>query len=374
MRGSVQKSTGKRGVSWCYVIDLGRTPAGKRDQNRRRGFPTRRAAEEAMARELHERRTGAYVEPTTLTVGEYLDLAKWLVHYAPTVKPATAAIKERPVRLHLAPALGATDLARLSILQVQGAYAALAERLDPATVRIVHRPLRLALGQAVTWGLVPRNVAAKPPQAERREYPVWTGAQTAAFLAAPRPDERYGALWAVAAGSGLRRAELIRLRWADVDPERGLLLVRRARTKTRASARALRLPTSAVAALRAHRARQNERRLQFGGAWHDGGHVFDRGDGRPLSPRTVDGAFARETKRAGLPPIRLHDLRHGYATMLGRARVPVKTISAMLGHANVGITLDLYTHLVLVDQDEAVTALDEALAEPEEGAARVSLR
>ena len=118
-----------------------------------------------------------------------------------------------------------------------------------------------------------------------------------------------------------------------------------------------------MAALRAHRARQNTRRPARGQAWHDGGHVFDRGDGRALSPRTVDDAFAREATRAGLPPIRLHDLRHGSATMLGRARVPVKTISAMLGRANVGITLDLYTHLDLVDQDGTVAVVEEALTD-----------
>lgn len=264
----------------------------------------------------------------------------------------------------LASTLGRIDLARLSTLDIQ-AYAVIAERLEPASVGVVHRTLRLALGQAVTWGLIPRNPAlgATPPRRERREYQVWNGRQIAAFLQATADDETYGALWVVAAGAGLRRAELIELRWDDVDLGRGLLLIRREGTKTRAGARPLRLPAPAVAALRAHRARQVERRLMLGAAWHDSGHVFDRGDGRPMAPRTINGAFKRAAQRAGLPPIRLHDLRHGYATMLGRARVPVKTTSAMLGHANVGITLDLYTHLDLVDQDDAVTALEEAFAE-----------
>src|SRR5215211_8590975 len=109
--------------------------------------------------------------------------------------------------------------------------------------------------------------AAKPPRAERRERAIWTGTQAASFLRTTRDDDRYGALWAVAAGTGLRRAELIGLRWADVDPERGFLVVRRATTKTRAGARTLRLPSLAVAALRAHRVRQNARRLALGPGW-----------------------------------------------------------------------------------------------------------
>ncbi len=366
MRGSVQKYSGKRGVSWSYVIDLGRTPEGKRDQKRRRGFPTKKAAEEAMQRELHERRSGTYVERTPLTVDTYLK--KWLAHYAPTVAPSTAAIKERHVRLYLSPALGAIDLASLSPLQVQDAYAKMQDRLGPATIGIIHRTLRLALEQAARWDLVPRNVvtAAKPPRVARRERRIWSSEQTAAFLASTRDDEKYGAIWAVAAGTGLRRAELLGLHWSDVDLERNLLTVRKSRTKTPAGARTLRLPKPAATALRAHRARQNVRRLALGSGWHDTDIVFDQGDGRPLPARTVNGAFTRAILRSNLPAIRLHDLRHGYATVLARARIPIKTVSTMLGHANVGITLDLYTHLDLVDQDLAVTALEDAFADPSE--------
>jgi integrase len=156
---------------------------------------------------------------------------------------------------------------------------------------------------------------------------------------------------------------LVGLRWGDVDLERGVLRVGRRRTKTAAGARTLRLPAVVEAALRTHRARQNQRRLRAGDRWRDGGFVFDRGDGRSMSPKSVGDAFRRSVRRAGLPHIRLHDLRHGFASLLSRAGIPVKTMSIMLGHANVGITLDLYTHLELADQ--AAAAVDAALTEPE---------
>jgi integrase len=361
-RGSVQKRVSERTgkVSWRVRWDC-RKPDGTRGQCSETAG-SEEEGDRLLRKRMREVDEGGYVRPARLTVREYL-VDHWLPAYRPTVAPATAARQERDVRLHLVRELGERPLAKLTTPDVQAAYRRLGERLGASTVAIVHRTLRQALGQAVEAGLVGRNVAAaaRPPRADPREGDVWDAGQTVAFLVGSAADQTYGPLWLMAAGSGLRRGELLGLRWRDIDLAAGVVRVARRRTKTRAGARSLRLPAPVVAELRAHRARQNARRLRAGERWQDGDCVFDRGDGRAMSPRTVDGAFARAVRRSGLPAIRLHDLRHGYVTVLARAGVGAKTISAMVGHANVGITLDLYTHLGLEDQDGAVAALEEAL-------------
>ena len=274
MRGSVQKYSGTRGVSWCYVIDLGHTPEGKRDQKRKRGFPTRKAAEAAMQRELHERREGTYAEPSKETVGAYLE--RWLA--AADIAPATAYRYEGVIRRHLAPRLGAIPLGKLSTLDVQELYAELGQALAPSTVRHAHAVLHGALKQAMAWQLVARNVAdgVVKPTAKPKPVVAWTAEESRRFLSAVSdPDRRV--LYRLALDSGMRIGELLALTWADVDLDRGVAGVRRTvtcdrdgrvvvgdRAKRSASHRRIAILPTTVAALRAHRARQNARRLALG--------------------------------------------------------------------------------------------------------------
>lgn len=374
MRGSIQKYSGKRGVSWSYVLDLGRTADGKRDQKRRRGFATRKAAEEAMQRELHDRRTGAYVEPTRLTVGEYLD--RWLTEAEGGRLAHTMYAYRSIVRNRITPHLGTIPLAKLGALDVQGCYRALgAAGYAPKTIRLTHTVLRQALSQAVRWRLVPTNAAdaADLPAARRNVIEAWTADQARAFLAATADDERH-ALWRLLLDSGMRLGEALALSWDDVDLAAGTVAVRRTLTrtkaggwvvgeaaKTRAGHRPIAITSPTVAGLRAHRARQAERRLRSGSGWVDEGFVFDRGDGGRSSPATVQHGFERAVRAAGVPRLTPHGLRHSSATLLILGGVPLKVVSDRLGHATVAITADVYGHVTAEADRSAADRLSELL-------------
>ena len=185
---------------------------------------------------------------------------------------------------------------------------------------------------------------------------VWTPEQLRAFLAHARQDRLY-ALWLLVATTGMRRAELAGLRWIDVDLDAARLSPRRPRVvvnyvvhesepKTRMGKRSLALDQATVAALVEHKARQEQERADVGSAWMDSGLVFTRPDGSPIHPDLITAWFRRLARAAGLPPIRLHDVRHSYATAALAAGVPAKVVSERLGHATIAITLDVYSHVI----------------------------
>jgi integrase len=215
-----------------------------------------------------------------------------------------------------------------------------------------------ALADALRWGQVARNVAdlADPPAIGRRELKVWSPGQLRQFLASVREDRLY-AVWLLLATTGMRRGEALGLRWSDVDLGVGrasivqsLVLVgyepRFSEPKTSKGRRSISLDASTVAALRRYRAQQAEERLSWGPAYRNSDLVFTREDGSLIHPESFAGQFGRLALKAGLPKIRLHDLRHSYATAALTAGVPAKVVSDRLGHATVGITLDTYSHVL----------------------------
>ena len=240
----------------------------------------------------------------------------------------------------------------------------------------LHGMLATALKQAVAWRLLSINPAAgaETPRAAHREAKVWTPEQARAFLATTDADF-WGPAYRVAFATGLRIGELLALKWEDVDLAARTIAVRRSVVagrdgrwtigppKTKASERVVAIPPSSVAALRTQRARQNERRLAAGPAWADEGWVFDRatGDGRIAIPQSARQAFERAVARAGVPPITFHGLRHSHATHGFKRGVPGKIIQERLGHSNLAITMDLYTHTPEGMQQEAAAALDRDL-------------
>ncbi|MDP9355416.1 MAG: site-specific integrase [Chloroflexota bacterium] len=377
MQGSIQKRIGTRGTRWSYVIDVGYKADGSRDQRRRGGFLTRRAAQEALTKELHERRSGVYVEPSTKTVGTYLD--EWLSTKAATVKPATVHRYRQVIRDWLTPHLGATPLTRLDEAAVQGLYArALAEGLSPATVHVMHAVLRQSLAQAVRWRFVLRNVcdAVEPPRVRPPELTTWSATEARAFLDGTANDDLAG-LWEAALLTAMRLGEFLALRWEDVDLERGAVAVRRTVTRDEDGRpmvgvpkggrnRRVLLAAPAVAALRRHRARQAERRLKLGAAWADAGLVFERGDGIMLTHQAVEERFKRRVARFGLREIRFHDLRHSTATLLLEMGVHPKIVSELLGHAGIAVTMDRYSHVTEGMHREAVERLGDLLRDPDE--------
>ena len=310
------------------------------------------------------------------TVATYL--MAWLDGLGASVKPATGEKYRRDITLHVLPYVGRLPLPRLTPQRLQRLYGDLAEAgLSSMSIRHVHAVVHKALKQGVRWGKVARNVAdlVDPPQAPRHEMQTLTLEQVRTLLRAVEED-RLGALYALAVTTGMRRGELLGLRWSDVDVPNQALAVTgslqrvkgkglvRVEPKTARSRRRILLTPTAVAALGRHQSAQAVERLKAADWWQDQDLVFCSVVGTPLEPgNMLRRSFHPLLIRAGLPSIRFHDLRHTAATvMLGRGVHP-KIASEMLGHATVGITLDTYSHVTETMQRTAIGAIEAALAE-----------
>ena len=303
-------------------------------------------------------------------------LAEWLASLESTGLRARSWERyEGVVRLHLIPTLGSIRLEKLRPGHVEGLLAAkLRGGLAPRSVQQIRMVLGMALDRAVRHQLVPRNVAAlaEGPKAPHREMKVYTPEQATTFLDACRGEPMEALYW-LALSTGMRRGELLALKWEDVDLDGARLSVQRSlgrstrrgivveAPKTAKGRRNIRLIAPTVVALRAHYKRQLEVRLKAGPDWRDGGFVFTTGIGTTIDPRGVGLDFRRILAKAGLPAIRFHDLRHSAATIALLLNVHPKVVSEMLGHGKVSVTLDLYSHVLPSMQDEAAKKIEEAL-------------
>jgi len=374
MRGSVKRRDG----AWVYVVDLGTDHAtGRRRQLYKRGFPTRKAAEEAMADALAEINRGGFVRPVAGTLAEYL--SGWLEGRRTDLRPSTFYGYRKVVTARIVPTIGHVKLSELDAATIEAWYgrllAAGSARGGPLSAKTVANTagiLSIALGDAVRLKLLRHNptVDARLPRRERREMAAWTETEAAAFLSAVR-DERLFPLWRLVLATGLRRGELCGLRWSDVDIEAGRLEVAETRVvaedvvtgapKTRAGARLVALDDATVAALGSWRRRQAEERLAAGPAWSDHGLVFVDELGVPPHPETMTRWWNEAVARAGSRRIRLHDARHTAATLALRAGVPLKVVTQRLGHADVAVTMRVYQHVTAQDDRAAADALGRAL-------------
>jgi integrase len=379
MKGHITKRKGVRGVSYRVRIELPRDENGRR-RTKSFTYPTRKQAEREMNRLLRELDTGQWADPASLTVGEFL--GRWLKDAVkPSVGRRTYERYEAIVRLHVTPTLGGLPLAKLRPLHLQRLYTQLQDDgMSAAGVGKVHARLHTALRQAVRWQMLPFNPAdgVELPRVQRRAPQALTEAETARLLRdAQLPDAhrqtRMFAPLVVAVATGMRRGELLGLRWRDVDLDDGALSVVQAleqdghgvhvkTPKTARSRRRITLPHFAVQGLRAHRVAQDEERLRAGAKWKGGDFVFAAVGGGPWTPSNFSRAFRAVLARTGkdaegrdMPPLacRFHDLRHTHASQLLRQGTHAKIVSERLGHANVGITLDLYSHVLPGLQEEA---------------------
>jgi integrase len=318
---------------------------------------------------------GILPSPANLTVEKYL--SAWLTDRVQgTVSRATYDAYRRDVHHHIIPELGRRKLKDLSRGDVRRLYRKKRDaNLSNRTLAYIHTTLRKALKDAVDDGSITRNPTdgvkpLKAPERAAKESRALTPAQVRALLSAASGD-RWEALYVVAIHTGLRRGEILGLRWDDVDLEGGRLSVRQSldtvgtlkTPKRDSSRRTLRLTPSARAALRAHRTRQNEERLKTGEAWEDNGLVFPNTVGKPMNA----GNFYRREfqpllERAGLTDegFTFHSLRHTFATTLADKGVHPSTAQKMLGHSDIRMTLAIYTHATDDMHDAAATALESA--------------
>jgi integrase len=361
---------------WAIILDVP-DATGKRRQRWHSFKGTKREAQRECARLISELDKGTAVEPSRMTVAAFLE--RWIEHMQGQVSPRSHERYAEIARKNLVPLLGGLALTKLRPEQISQAYAtALASGrrdgsggLSARTVTHMHRVLREALQQAVRWQILARNPAdaVKPPKVERRQMAVLDTDATAALIGAAG-----GTALAVpillGVLCGLRRGEIAALRWRNVDIERSQLSVTASTEQTDAGCRekepksgrgrTVALAPLIVEELRSHRLRQAEGLLALGVRLTDDHHVVAREDGQALQPRSLTHAFVKFVRQHGVQ-IRLHDLRHTHATHMLASGVHPKIAQERLGHSSVGITLDLYSHVLPGMQAEAVARVDAAL-------------
>ncbi|MEZ5343562.1 MAG: site-specific integrase, partial [Acidimicrobiales bacterium] len=345
------------------------------DGKRHKRGPVSRKEAFQKLQELHAlRENRGELGTSRQTVAVFLEA--WLRDVVkPHLRPKTYRTYADQVRLHIVPAVGHVRLDRLSSQQVQRFLTAMQESgLSASTVNQTRRTLRTALAQARRWRLILENpvdhVRVAAPESGRTGG-ILRPAEAQSLLDAAA-DDRLQALYVVSLALGLRQGEALGLTWSDVDLDKGQLTIRkqlqrvdgvlqRVEPKTRRSRRTIALPTFAVIALRQHRTRQLEERLQVGPAWPDNDLVFTTSVGTPVSARNVLRSFKRHLRSAGLPDIRWHDLRHTTASFLAMQGVHQRTAMEILGHSTTAMTTEIYTHVMPEWQRDAASRMNDLL-------------
>jgi integrase len=332
-------------------------------------------AQRKLAEAMGDAARGITFDDENMTVSEYME--RWLEDSAKGALGHRAYHNYRlQIRRHISPSLGRIKLSKLTAAHVQSLYAAkLRDGLKPSSVRYIHAVLHRGLEQAVRFSLIPFNPTARvdPPKVRQEEITPLDTAKAHVFLDAAKGD-RFEALYIVSLTVGLRMGEALGLRWSDVDLDAKNLRVSRQLQRMRdggglvfsepknASRRSVDLPQRAIEALISHRKRQAEVRLKAGAVWADNGLVFTSRFGTPLDAQNVVNRYFKPLlKRAGLPAIRWHDLRHTYATLLLARGTHPTYVQKSLGHASVQLTLDRYSHWMPSMGRNTAQGIDEAL-------------
>ncbi|OAT82238.1 site-specific integrase [Desulfotomaculum copahuensis] len=377
----------KRGENkWRLNVPGGTGPDGHR-KTFRKGVeaPSKREAEKLLDLFSAEVLKGQYVEPSKLTFKQFAE--RWLRDYAePELAPKTVHRYRELLVSRIFPAMGHLKTEDIKPIHLIEFYRNLAEdglrldgkmgKLSGSTIHHHHRLLSSILNDAVEWGVIPHSPAArvKPPKVKRRQADCYDREQTAAMLAALDDEPlKYKAAVVLTVASGIREGELMGLTWRDVDFGNGTIEVLRASqslpgmgtftkgTKNETSERLIALPASVMELLKQHKAHQAEERLRAGDLWQGTDRVFATWDGRPMYTYTVGKWFSKFLVRHNLPHIKFHALRHTSASLLLAKGIPLKSVSARLGHATTGTTADIYAHALQSVDRQAADTMDEIL-------------
>lgn len=363
--GSIYKRADGR---WAAAINLG-YQGGKLKRKTFYGA-TREEVRGQLVAALNDQQKGLPILTDRQTLAGFLE--KWLEECVkPSVRYRTYLGYVMYVRRYIVPALGKLPLIKLNPQHVQKLMnELLSSGLSPRSVQLMRAVLRRALGQALKWGLVARNVATlvESPRVERPEVQFMLPDDACKFLKAIK-GERLEALFSTALAMGLRQGEALGLRWEDVDFSAKVLRVRYSlqriqgalqltELKTRNSRRDLPLTDSIIACLRAHRSQQLQEKLAAGARWQESGLVFTTTIGTPIDARNVVRQYHALLEKAKLHRFRFHELRHSCASLLLAQGVPLKTISDILGHSQISVTADYYAHIAPETRREALSMMD----------------
>jgi integrase len=362
----------RRDGRWAGDVDLGWD--GNRRVRKVVYGDSRKEVEDRLRAVLNGLDEGRQPPPRAPHLENFLQ--QWLTAIRPSIRPSTYASYEGMVRLHIAPAIGRIPLDKLAVDHIASLIRQKEadERLSSRSVRYVLLVLRNALNKAVRWGIVTRNVATlvDGPRVAHKDVRVLSPEETTRLLSAAHNDQ-YECLVVLAVSTGIRLGEALAVKWTDIDLDRrqvridkslqrvsgrGLVLTE---TKTRRSRRTIVLPVISAEALRKRRGQQRAQQRAFGRGWRDDGYVFTSSTGAPVDARNVQRSFRRILRRARLPRMRFHDLRHSCASLLLTQGVAPRVVMETLGHSRISVTMDTYTHVMPALQREAADAIDRAL-------------
>ena len=381
--GTLSRRKDKAGktIGWRAAVTVGINENGTQDRRWVSG-KTQAEVQDKLRAFQADMHTGMVADTEGLTVSAYM--SRWADHKEQdATKPNTLRSYRDTVRLHIAPHIGRIKLDKLRPLDVEQMLSKMQKAGKSAASRAYTlRVLSMALRQAVRWQMLPRNVAeaVRPPKVERPDMGTWTATQVATFLDAAQLHRMHAAFY-LALLTGMRRGEILGLKWEDLDFTRSRLTVRNnlvemrgegttgkqhagketvssvrsilQTPKTKASRRTIPLSPGTMSKLKEHRERQEQGRKAAAEAWQAQGFVFADELGNPTDPRTLYGWFRGLVTAAGLPMIRFHDLRHTAASLMIRQGISPKTVSDRLGHADVAFTLRVYAHLYEDQREEA---------------------
>lgn len=356
------KASGK----WCVQVSLG----GRRLT---KYFDTQSECRQWL-REINRKiDQGLTFAAASLRVSAYL--AEWIKVMEHSLSPKTWVRYDQIVRDHIVPHLGRIKLVELRPNQIQSLYMIkLDEGFSVRSVRMIHAVLRNALNQAIVWGVISKNpaVATKPPKRQKKEMKYLNEEQVKVLLSSVE-DTRFEALYYIAVTTGLRRGEILGLKWIDVDWDNRNLQIRRqlqrvykkgmqfSEPKTRKSNRVVALGKVTIEKLRKHQELQKEQKKHLADQWQENDLIFPSTIGTPYEPRNLSRDFQLLLEKLGLPRVRFHDLRHTAATLMFKQGIHPKVVQERLGHSSISLTLDTYSHLIPSMQDDAADKIDDLL-------------
>lgn len=376
MRGCITKKS----KTYSIVIYLGRDEHGKKKQKWFNGYKTKKEAERDLPIILNQFQQNTFIEPIKTTLSEYL--RSWLANYVETnLSPTTLSGYKVNIEKHLIPAIGNIELQKLQPIHIQNLYnkkqingrADGKGGLSAKSIIYIHRVLRKALQQAFRLQLVNRNVAdyVELPKAKKFKPSILNIEQILKMLEDLKNTKFYiPVLLAVA--TGLRRGEVLGLRWADIDSKECTITINQnlipdktgviiTTPKTENSHRTILVSQLIIQELLLHKEKQDKIKKDLEEIYYDHDLVNCKLDGLPLNPSTFSSDFSDILKKLKLPHVRFHDLRHMNATIMLKSNIPAKIASERLGHSTIGITLDLYSHVLNDMQKEAAETFDRIL-------------